>query len=88
MTDFTHIPAWVDMERLCHETCLSDRTVDAWVREGRLPAPKVRGRKLMWRWKEVDAYLERGGPEVRKSANPTPDEIADAVRKDLAAQDS
>jgi hypothetical protein len=57
------VPTWVDMARLCFETCLSERTVDDWVRQGLLPAGRLRGGKLMWRWSEVDEWIERGGPE-------------------------
>lgn len=63
------VPEWVDMARLCFETCLSDTTVDAWVKLRRLPAPKKRGGKLMWRWREVDDWLENGSPD----AQPTQD---------------
>jgi hypothetical protein len=43
---------------------VSDRTVDAWVRQGLLPPPRLRGGKLMWRWSEVDQYLDHGGEAV------------------------
>lgn len=58
------VPTWVDMPRLCHETCLSDVTVTAWVKQGILPPPKKRGHKLMWKWKEVDGWLTDGPPDA------------------------
>ena len=70
------IPAWVDKATLCRETCLSDRTVDAWVRQGLLPPPRTRGGKLMWRWTDVDAYLDRGG----KDAPASPETQQEAIR--------
>lgn len=60
-----HIPAWVDRARLMKETCLSERCVDNWVRDGLLPPSRLRGGKLMWEWKEVDDYLRHGGPSVQ-----------------------
>lgn len=56
------VPEWVDMARLCFECCTCPSTVDVWVRERLLPPPRrVRG-KLMWRWRDVDAWLASGGP--------------------------
>lgn len=60
-----HIPAWVDRARLMKETCLSDRCVDNWVRDGLLPAARHRGGKLMWEWAEVHSYLRDGGPSAQ-----------------------
>jgi predicted DNA-binding transcriptional regulator AlpA len=57
------VPAWVDKATLCRETCLSERTVDAWVLQGLLPPGRPRGGKTMWRWSEIDEWLDRGGPE-------------------------
>jgi predicted DNA-binding transcriptional regulator AlpA len=65
MTDASRVPAWVDKATLCRETCLSERCVDNWVRDGRLPPARHRGGKLMWRWAEVDRYLDVGGPSVQ-----------------------
>lgn len=72
MTDETSerrkvMPEWVDRQRLMVEACLSDETVDAWVRQGLLPEPKKRGGKLMWRWATVDDYLENGNPDEQPS---------------------
>jgi hypothetical protein len=68
MTDETgerRPPIWVDKATLCWETCLSERCVDNWVRVGLLPPARHRGGKLMWRWSEVDRYLDAGGPNVQ-----------------------
>ncbi len=56
------IPAWVDMNRLCQETCTCPNTIDNWVAKGILPPGKKRGGKLMWKWAEVDRWLENGPP--------------------------
>jgi predicted DNA-binding transcriptional regulator AlpA len=57
-----HIPALVDMNRLCAETCMCPDTIDALVRTGKLPPPKKLGRKQFWVWSEVMAYVANGGP--------------------------
>lgn len=58
-----HVPAWVDKATLCRETCHSDRGIDLWVQQGVIPPGRMRGGKLMWRWSEVDGWLDRGSPE-------------------------
>lgn len=77
MTDKTHIPPWQDMETLCRNTCLSRRTVDKWVLEGVIPAPRKRGGKLMWKWSEVDEMLTAGGQSLDAEA----ERIRDASRR-------
>lgn len=74
-------PTWVDKARLCRETCISDRTVDAWVHQGLLPPPRLRGGKLMWRWSEVDQYLDRGGPDVQSSVDSLEERIRRGTRE-------
>src|ERR1700682_5526562 len=44
------VPPWQDKPTLCMCLCLSENTVDAWVRQGLLPPPRKRGGKLMWKW--------------------------------------
>lgn len=39
---------------------ICERTVDAWVKQGILPPPRVRGGKRLWKWSEVENYLENG----------------------------
>jgi predicted site-specific integrase-resolvase len=69
-----NVPSYVDIERLCVELCISPRTVDAWIRLGILPAPRQRGGKRLWKWGEVEAYLDRDG-------DTSPDREADDVRR-------
>lgn len=70
MTDASergHIPAWVDMNRLCREICSCPSSVDILVRDRKLPPPKRLRGKLLWRWKDVDAWLEAEGPPGEQS---------------------
>lgn len=69
-----HPPLWMDLTTLCVNICASERTVDAWVAQGFLPAPRKVGGKLMWKWSEVDEYLTNGG------ASRSPDAKADEIR--------
>jgi predicted site-specific integrase-resolvase len=51
-------PPWQDAETLCAHVCIGERTLDAWVRQGILPPAKMRGGKRMWKWSEVERYME------------------------------
>jgi predicted site-specific integrase-resolvase len=73
------VPAYVDIARLCRETSLCERTVDAWVRQGRLPAPRQRGGKRLWKWAEVERYLDDGAPGVVPPADPE----AERIKRDM-----
>jgi len=70
------IPPWQDKATLCACICASETTIDNWVRMGLLPAPRKRGGKLMWKWAEVDRYLENGGSSEQSS----PDALAEKIR--------
>lgn len=50
-------PPWQDATTLCAHLCISDRTLDAWVKAGTLPEGRMRGGKLMWKWEEVDRAM-------------------------------
>jgi predicted DNA-binding transcriptional regulator AlpA len=67
-------PPWLDMPALCQHICCSATTVDTWVMQGILPAPRKRGGKQMWKWSEVDEWLTRG------NENATPDAEAERIR--------
>lgn len=72
-------PMWMDLQALAGNICCSERTVLNWVDQGILPAPKKRGGKLMWRWKDVDDWLENGPPSERVVS------LADRIRQERAA---
>lgn len=75
-------PPWMDMPTLCAHICVSDRTVDAWVKQGILPSPYPRGGKNMWRWAEVDEYLAHGGPVA--ASNDIIERVKNGTRRALA----
>lgn len=55
------IPPYQDISHLSANLCLSARTVEMWVKQGLLPPPKNKGGKRLWKWTEVEQYLD--GPE-------------------------
>lgn len=57
-------PPWQDVSTLCAHLCISEGTVDNWVRQGILPPARLRGGKRMWKWSEVDAMLDHGPNET------------------------
>ena len=67
------VPPWQDKATLCMCLCLSENTVDAWVRQDLLPLPRKRGGKLMWKWSEVEKRLE--GDDTQ-----SPEELAESIR--------
>lgn len=75
------IPAYLDITRLCEQLCISERTIDAWVRRGILPAPRTKGGKRLWKWSEVEAYLDDGGPGTSASADPEAERIRHATER-------
>jgi hypothetical protein len=76
-----HIPAWVDKARLCIEVSMHEDTVDALIREGKLPpGKKIRG-KYLWRWADVDKWLDQGGPTPQNSPSADAERIRDATRR-------
>jgi hypothetical protein len=75
------MPAYVDIARLCHELSITERTAYAWVKQGIIPAPRQRGGKHLWKWKEVESYLDDGAPGVQPAADPEAERIRDATRR-------
>jgi predicted DNA-binding transcriptional regulator AlpA len=79
-----HIPALVDMNRLCAETCMCEDTIDALVLTGKLPPPKKLGRKRVWLWSEVLAYIGNGGPPSQDDEGDAADHIIARTQAALA----
>ncbi len=58
------IPPYQDIATLTENLCISERTVDVWVKQGLLPPPVTRGTKRLWKWSQVEQYLDApAGPE-------------------------
>jgi len=51
------IPPWQDGATLCAHLCISEGTLDNWVRQGILPEPRKVGGKRMWKWADVETRL-------------------------------
>ncbi len=83
MTDrpLNYPPPWQDMVTLCKHLCLSAKSVENWVAQGILPAPRKRGGKLMWKWAEVDARLTLG--DASGSPDADAERIKNATRREI-----
>jgi predicted DNA-binding transcriptional regulator AlpA len=75
-------PPWQDAATLASHICVSATTIDNWVAQGIIPAPRKRGGKLMWEWAEVDDWLRNGPHNGELNAVG----MRDAVRKVREAQ--
>lgn len=51
-------PPFMCLSTLAEHICLSERAIEQWVSDGRLPPPKTRRGKRLWRWTEVVQYLD------------------------------
>jgi predicted site-specific integrase-resolvase len=75
------VPAYVDLDRLCQELCISERTVDVWTTKGLLPKPRKHAHKRLWKWAEVEKYLDgKAKVEAPRSA----EDITNATKKALS----
>jgi hypothetical protein len=64
------IPPYQDISTLCKNLCIGATTVDAWVKQGILPPPKLRGGKRLWKWTEVERALDgEPGDEMERIRN-------------------
>ena len=79
-------PPWQDISTLCAHICVSAPTVDAWMKQGILPPPRLRGGKRLWKWAEVEAWLDSGRDGVAMSGSPDAARITTNVRAIVAAK--
>jgi len=54
-------PPYQDIATLTANLSISPRTVDVWVKRGLLPPPVTRGTKRLWKWSQVEQYLDGAG---------------------------
>ena len=80
-----HIPAYVDIARLCRELCLCESTVEAWMKNGKLPPPKVSDGKRLWKWIEVERALDGWEQKTQEFGGTLAERIRDATRR-IAAE--
>lgn len=73
-------PPYQDIATLAEHISLSPHTIDAWVKMGRLPPPKVRDGKRLWKWTEVVRYLDGEAAGVPSSPDETAERIRNATR--------
>jgi len=66
----------MDIATLSAHICLSENTIEKMVRQGTLPPPKQPGGKRLWKWKDVERYLEGEQDDV----SPSPDDVAERIR--------
>ena len=60
-------PPYQDAATLAGNLCVHPDTVDNWVEKGILPPAKVvRGGKRLWKWSEVEAWLDQPKELVRQ----------------------
>ncbi len=52
------VPPYQDISHLTQNLCISEPTVNAWVKQGILPPPRNKGGKRLWKWTEVERYLD------------------------------
>ncbi len=60
MTSLPYPPPWQDAATVCQHICVSEGTLDNWIKLKGFPPARLRGGKRMWKWSEVEAWLEGG----------------------------
>jgi predicted DNA-binding transcriptional regulator AlpA len=61
-------PPWMDLATLARHLCQSPNTIEKWSKDGTIPPPRRPGRKLMWKWSEVDDWLTAGKDSIDPQA--------------------
>jgi predicted DNA-binding transcriptional regulator AlpA len=65
----------MDLETLAKHLCHSPNTIEKWAEDGIIPPARKPGRKLLWKWSEVDDWLTAGkdslDPQAEKIRNAT-----------------
>jgi hypothetical protein len=73
-------PPYQDINVLAEHISLAPRTIEEWVKLGKLPAPKVRSGKHLWKWKEVEQCLDGNAGLVPSSPDDETARIREATR--------
>jgi predicted site-specific integrase-resolvase len=78
-------PPYQDIDTLCAHLSISPRTVEEWMRVGKLPPPKVNDGKRLWKWIEVERCIDAWGQTAQHSGNSLAERITHATRR-ISAQ--
>jgi predicted DNA-binding transcriptional regulator AlpA len=71
------MPPWVDVETLVWATCSTKTSIENYVEQGKLPPPRKLGGKRIWRWAEVEDWLNNGPPSAKLS------DLTERVKREL-----
>jgi excisionase family DNA binding protein len=74
-------PPYQDLRTLAEHLCLGESTVEEWVKLGKLPAARKKGGKRLWKWKEVEEYLDRADDNGAPCADAEAQRITNATRQ-------
>jgi predicted site-specific integrase-resolvase len=80
------IPPYQDAETLADHLCISVRTIDEWTKIGRLPPPRVKHGKRLWKWRDVEKYLDGDGSMLSSSPDTLAARITEATRAAIASR--
>lgn len=59
ITHLPYPPPYQDLATLSEHLCVTEHTIETWVKLGRFPHPKrIAGGKRLWSWKEVERFME------------------------------
>jgi predicted site-specific integrase-resolvase len=75
-------PPFQDSATLCAHLCISEGTLDNWVKQGILPPAKMLGGKRMWKWAEIE-HLMNGEASITSEQNLV-QRVYDATKKAVA----
>jgi predicted site-specific integrase-resolvase len=78
-------PPYQDIDVLCSHLSVSPSTVEAWMRVGKLPPPKIKDGKRLWKWIEVERTLDGWEQQEQQSGGSLAERIRDATRR-IAAE--
>lgn len=62
----TSCPPYQDVTTLAGNLSICTATVDNWVQRGILPPAVLRGGKRLWKWSQVEEWIDRGPTLVRQ----------------------
>jgi hypothetical protein len=82
MKPLPYPPPYQDLDALCAHLCILASTVEAWMRIGKLPPPKVKtDGKRLWKWIEVERCLDAWDERAQQSGVSEAERIRDATRR-------